>query len=64
MVRRQGKNWGLRAMFCAGVVIWRIYLMATTSVTDPGQYGSVGMLILAAALIGLIASLLKLSTES
>jgi hypothetical protein len=64
MVSRQGKNWGLRAALCAGVVIWEIYQMATTSVTTPGQGGYVGALILGAALAGLVASLLKMSTES
>ena len=64
MVRRQGKNWGLRATLCAGVVVWEIYQYLTTSVMSPGQGGYVGMLILGAALVGLVASLLKLSTES
>jgi hypothetical protein len=64
MVRHQAKNWGLRATLCAGVVIWEIYQMATTSVMTPGQGGYTGALILGAALVGLVASLLKMSTES
>jgi hypothetical protein len=64
MVRRQGKNWGLRAALCAGVVIWQIYQYATTNVMSPGQGDYGGMLILGVALVGLVASLLKMSSES
>ena len=64
MVKSQSKNWGLRAALCAAVVIWQIYELATASVFAPGDFGYVDYLIVAVALIGLIASLLKLVAET
>ncbi len=64
MVKRQSKNWGLRAAFCAAVVVWQVYEMATASVSAPGDAGYVNYLIVGVALIGLVASLLKLVVES
>jgi len=64
MVKRQNKNWGLRATLCAGVVVWQIYEMATASVFAPNDAGYLNYLIIGVALVGLIASLLKLVVEA
>ena len=64
MVRKQSKNWGLRAALCAGVVVWQIYELATASVFTPGDVGYLNYLLGGAALFGLIASLLKLVVEA
>ncbi len=64
MVKRQSKNWGLRAALCAAVVVWQIYEMATASVFAPGDAGYVNYFIVGVALIGLVASLLKLVVEN
>lgn len=63
MMKREGKNWGLKAVVCAAIVVWQIYEMATTSVVAPGQGGYLGLLILGVALVGLVASLLKLTVD-
>jgi len=64
MVKRQSKNWGLRAALCAAIVVWQIYEMATASVFAPGDASYAHYLIVAVALVGLIASLLKLVVET
>ena len=64
MVKSQSKNWGLRAALCAAVVVWQIYEMATASVFAPSDAGYVNYLIVGVALIGLVASLLKLVIET
>jgi len=64
MVKSQSKNWGLRAALCAAVVVWQIYEMATASVFAPSDAGYVNYLIVGVALIGLVASLLKLVVEN
>jgi hypothetical protein len=64
MVKNQSKNWGLRAALCAAVVVWQIYVLATASVSAPGDIGSGTYLIVGVALIGLVASLLKLVVET
>jgi hypothetical protein len=64
MVKRQSKNWGLRAALCAGIVVWQIYEMATASVFAPGDADYVHYLIVGVALVGLVASLLKLVAEN
>jgi hypothetical protein len=64
MVKREGKNWGLRAALCAAVVVWQIYEMATASVFSPGDAGYVHYLIVGVALAGLIASLVKMVVET
>ncbi len=66
MVRtRQGSELqGLRATSFGAVIGWQIYEMATKNVFASGEGGYVNMLIVGGALTGLIASLLKLSTES
>jgi len=64
MVKNQSKNWGLRAALCAAVVVWQIYEMATASFIAPADFGDVNYLIVGVALIGLVASLLKLVVET
>ena len=64
MVKRQNKNWGLRAALCGGVVVWQLYEMATASVFSPSDTGYANYLIGGVALIGLVASLLKLVVEA
>jgi hypothetical protein len=64
MVKNQSKNWGLRAALCAAVVVWQIYVLATASVSAPGDIGYGNYLIVGVALIGLVASLLKLVVET
>jgi hypothetical protein len=63
MVKRESKNWGLRAAACAAVVIWQIYELAAASVFTPGDIGYMHYLIIGVALVGLVASLLKLVVE-
>ncbi len=63
MVQRPGKNWGVRAVACAAVVVWQIYDMASASVFSPGEGNVLQYLVIGAALIGLVASLLKLSAD-
>jgi hypothetical protein len=36
MGQTRGKNWGVQAALCAGVVVWQIYEMATAT-EAPGQ---------------------------
>ena len=64
MVKRQSKNWGLRAALCAAIVVWQIYEMATASVFAPGDASYAHYLIVGVALVGLVASLLKLVVEN
>jgi phosphoglycerol transferase MdoB-like AlkP superfamily enzyme len=64
MVKSQSKNWGLRAALCAAVVVWQICEMATASVFAPDDFGYVRYLIVGVALVGLVASLLKLVVET
>ena len=63
MVKRQSKNWGLRAALCAAVVVWQIYDMATASVFAPNDVGYTHYLLGGVALVGLVASLLKLVAD-
>jgi hypothetical protein len=64
MARRQGSHWGLCAAACAAVAGWRIYDMVSASVVNSGDSDTLGLLIVGGALTGVIASLLKLTTES
>ena len=57
------RNWGLRAAVCAAVVVWQIYEMARASVSSPSEGNALRYLILAAALFGLVFSLLKLGVD-
>jgi hypothetical protein len=63
MVKRENKNWRLRAALCAAVVVWQIYEMASASVSSPSDVGYINYLIVGVALAGLVASLLKLVVE-
>jgi 2-methylcitrate dehydratase PrpD len=63
MVKRQSKNWGLRAALCAAVVAWQIYDIATASVFTPNDVGYTHYLLGGVALVGLVASLLKLVAD-
>ena len=63
MVERKGKNWGLRAIVCAAVVVWQIYDMASASVFLPNEGNYLRYLVIGAALFGLVASLVKLTAD-
>ena len=63
MVGRPGKNWGLRALLCAAVVVWQIYDMASARVAASNEGDTWRYLVIGAALFGLVASLVKLSTD-
>ena len=63
MVQKRGTNWGLRAIVCAAVVIWQIYDMASSSVFSSSEGGMLRYLVIAAALFGLVASLVKLTAD-
>ncbi|MGO9772485.1 MAG: hypothetical protein ACLPSW_23620 [Roseiarcus sp.] len=63
MVERKGKNWGLRAIVCAAVVVWQIYEMASASVLTSNGSNVLRYVVIGAALLGLVASLLKLSAD-
>ena len=64
MVKSQGKNWGLRAALCAAVVVWQVYQLATAKMFALGESSYVNYLIVGVALIGLVASLVKLVAET
>ena len=63
MVKRQSKNWGLRAVVFAAVVAWQIIDLASTSVSAPDDAGYLHYLIIGGALIGLVTSLLRVVVE-
>jgi hypothetical protein len=63
MVRRQSSHWGLKAAVCAAIVAWQVYEMATASVFEPNEGNFLRYLIVGCALFGLVASLVKLSSE-
>jgi hypothetical protein len=63
MVKRESKNWGLRAALCAGVIVWQIYEMSSASLFAPSDLGYAHYLIIGAALAGLTASLVKMLVE-
>ena len=64
MVKRESGRWGLKAAVCAAIVVWQIYEMAVASVHASFDVGYASYLIIGLALVGLIASLLKLVTET
>ncbi len=64
MVKRESKNWGVKAAFCAAVIAWQVYEMATASIFSPADVGYTRYVIVGVALIGLVASLLKLVTDA
>ena len=63
MASRQQSNWGLKAAVCAAVVIWQIYDMASASVFAPNDGNILRYFAIGAGLIGLVASLVKLSVD-
>jgi len=63
MASRAAGNWGLKAAACAAVVVWQIYEMARESVFAPSEGNLLRYFAIAAALVGLIASLVKLSVD-
>jgi len=63
MVKRQGTNWGLRALICAAIIVWQIYDFATARVFSSTDGDTMRYLINGAALVGLVASLVKLSVD-
>jgi hypothetical protein len=63
MVQRQGKNWGLRAAVCAAVVAWQIGEMASARAVFASESDALRYLVIGAALVGLVASLVKLSAD-
>jgi hypothetical protein len=63
MAFRQGNNWGLKAAACAAIVVWQIYEIVNVSVFAPDDGKQLHYLIVAVGLVGLIASLVKLSVD-
>lgn len=63
MASRQQGNWGLKAIACAAVVIWQIYDMASASVLAPNEGNLLRYAVVGAGLVGLVASLVKLSVD-
>ena len=63
MVQRREKNWGLKAAACGAIVIWQIYDMASASVLTSNGSNVLRYVVIGAALLGLVASLLKLSAD-
>jgi len=63
MAERQGKNWGLRAVVCAAVVAWQIYDMVSARLTQSSEGDALRFVVIAAALFGLIVSLVRLSVD-
>jgi hypothetical protein len=63
MVQRPGKNWGLRALVCAAVVAWQIYEMASARVSGSDDGDALRYVVIGVALIGLVASLVRLSVD-
>jgi len=61
MVKREGGHWGVKAALCAAIILWQVCDMATASVLSPADNGYMRYLIVGVALIGLVASLLKLA---
>jgi hypothetical protein len=64
MIQGPGKNWSVRAAICAAVVAWQIYDIVSASVTSPYESNNLRYIVIACALIGLVASLLKLSADN
>lgn len=63
MALRQGSNWGLKAAACAAIVVWQIYEIVNASVFAPDDGKQLHYLIVGVGLVGLIASLVKLSVD-
>jgi len=63
LVKRQSKNWGLRAMLFGAVVAWQVFDLASGSVSAPDDAANWHYLVIGAALIGLVTSLLRVVVE-
>jgi len=64
MASRQGtQHWGLKAAACAAVVTWQIYELAKDSVFAVRESNLPHYILIAAALGGLVVSLLKLGAD-
>ena len=63
MYRRQGSNWGLKAAACAGIVVWQFYEIVNSTVFTPNESNYLRYLAIAAALFGLVASLVKHTSD-
>ena len=63
MIQGPGKNWGLRAAVCAAVVAWQLYDMASARVVASNEGDALRYIVIGVALIGLVASLVKLSAD-
>jgi hypothetical protein len=61
--RQRTQHWGLKAAACAAIVAWQIYEVASQSVFSPNEGNFSHYLIIAAALCGLVVSLLKLNAD-
>ena len=57
------KHWGLKATACAAIVVWQIYEIANASALTRDSSDYLRYFVFGAALFGLVASLLKLSTD-
>jgi hypothetical protein len=58
MERRQSRHWGARAVLFAAILSWQAYEMVIARAL--GDAGYLHYLIFGVALVGLIASLMKL----
>jgi hypothetical protein len=61
MERRQSRHWGLRAVLFAAILLWQAYELVSAFAL--GDVGYVHYLIFGVALVGLIASLMKLVVD-
>lgn len=63
MALRQGSNWDLKAAACAAIVVWQIYDLASASVSSSNDGNLLRYAVIGAGLVGVIASLVKLSVD-
>ncbi len=63
MIQGPGKNWGLRAAVCAAVVAWQIGELASARAVFSNESDALRYLVIGAALIGLVASMVKLIAD-
>jgi len=61
MERRQGRHWGFRAALFAAILLWQAYELVSAFAL--GDAGGVHYFIFGGALVGLIASLMKLVVD-
>ena len=64
MASRQGtQHWGVKAAACAAVVAWQVYELAKDSVFSASEGNLLHYGVIAAALGGLVVSLLRLNAD-